>query len=100
MAGDLAPSPLLPAPAIGGSEPSLIKVDGVWVHQGVPQHPIEWDRVIDDVREARAMLVLGWNEAPAGHIHHGLIDGRRESLYRSRVPTLSIFFGIEMHVFS
>jgi bifunctional DNA-binding transcriptional regulator/antitoxin component of YhaV-PrlF toxin-antitoxin module len=34
--------------------PSMIKIDGLWVHQGKPEAGAQWDRVIDDVREERA----------------------------------------------
>jgi hypothetical protein len=34
--------------------PSMIKIDGLWVHQGKPDTGAQWDRVIDDVREERA----------------------------------------------
>jgi AbrB family looped-hinge helix DNA binding protein len=33
--------------------PSLIKVDGLWVHQGAPQNGANWDRVLREVREER-----------------------------------------------
>ncbi len=33
--------------------PSMIKVDGLWVHQGTPQNGANWDRVLRDVREER-----------------------------------------------
>jgi AbrB family looped-hinge helix DNA binding protein len=33
--------------------PSLIKVDGLWVHQGMPQHGANWDRILMDLREER-----------------------------------------------
>jgi AbrB family looped-hinge helix DNA binding protein len=34
--------------------PSMVKIDGLWVHQGKPEAGANWDRVIDDVREERA----------------------------------------------
>jgi len=39
-------------------KPSMIKVDGFWVHQGVAEPGINWDRVVDDVREERIQSVL------------------------------------------
>ena len=39
-------------------QPSLIKVDGLWIHQGTPQNGAQWDRVIDDVRDERAQSTL------------------------------------------
>ena len=34
--------------------PSMVKIDGLWVHQGTPVAGAQWDRVVDDVREERA----------------------------------------------
>jgi hypothetical protein len=36
----------------------MIKVDGLWVHQGTAQKNAAWDRLIDDVRDERAHAVL------------------------------------------
>lgn len=33
--------------------PSMIRVDGLWVHQGVPQPGANWDRIQQEVREER-----------------------------------------------
>lgn len=33
--------------------PSLVKVDGLWVHRGVAQPGANWDRIIQEVREER-----------------------------------------------
>jgi hypothetical protein len=38
--------------------PSMIKIDELWVHQGVVQPGANWDRVIQDVREERIESVL------------------------------------------
>lgn len=38
--------------------PSMIKVDGLWVHQGSPQPGANWERVLEDVREERIASVL------------------------------------------
>jgi len=38
--------------------PSMIKIDGLWVHQGVAQAGANWDRVVQDVREERIESVL------------------------------------------
>jgi AbrB family looped-hinge helix DNA binding protein len=38
--------------------PSMIKVDGLWVHQGVPQPEVNLDRVLDDVRNERIKSLL------------------------------------------
>jgi AbrB family looped-hinge helix DNA binding protein len=34
-------------------QPSMIKVNGLWVHQGVPQPGADWDHILDKVREER-----------------------------------------------
>ena len=39
-------------------KPPMIKVDGFWVHQGVAEKGVDWDRVVDDVREERIQSVL------------------------------------------
>lgn len=39
-------------------EPSLVKVGGVLVHQGVVETDINWDRLIDEVREERIQELL------------------------------------------
>jgi hypothetical protein len=36
----------------------LVKLDGLWVHRGVPQSGANWDRIIQDVREERIESVL------------------------------------------
>jgi AbrB family looped-hinge helix DNA binding protein len=38
--------------------PSMIKVDGLWIHQGTPQIGAQWDRLVDDVRDERAQSQL------------------------------------------
>jgi AbrB family looped-hinge helix DNA binding protein len=38
--------------------PSLVKVDGVLVHQGAAENNVNWDAVIDDVREERLQYLL------------------------------------------
>ncbi len=38
--------------------PSMIKVDGLWVHQGNPQQGANWERVLEEVREERIESVL------------------------------------------
>ena len=39
-------------------EPSMVRVDGFWVHQGVAEPGANWDRVVEDVREERTQAVL------------------------------------------
>ena len=39
-------------------QPALVKVDGLWVHRGVPQPGANWDRIINEVREERIGSVL------------------------------------------
>jgi len=38
--------------------PAMVKIDGLWVHQGTPDAGAQWDRVIDEVREERAQSVF------------------------------------------
>jgi AbrB family looped-hinge helix DNA binding protein len=38
--------------------PSMIKIDGLWVHQGAPRPGAAWDGAIDEMREARIQSVL------------------------------------------
>jgi AbrB family looped-hinge helix DNA binding protein len=38
--------------------PSMIKIDGLWVHQGIPQPGVNWERVLEEVREERTQSVL------------------------------------------
>jgi bifunctional DNA-binding transcriptional regulator/antitoxin component of YhaV-PrlF toxin-antitoxin module len=38
--------------------PPMIKIDELWVHQGVVQPGANWDRVVQDVREERIESVL------------------------------------------
>ena len=33
--------------------PSMVKVDGLWVHQGVAPKGYDWDRAVADAREER-----------------------------------------------
>jgi AbrB family looped-hinge helix DNA binding protein len=35
-------------------QPCMVKIDGLWVHQGTPESGARWDRVIDDLRDERA----------------------------------------------
>jgi AbrB family looped-hinge helix DNA binding protein len=38
--------------------PSMVKVDGLWVHQGNAEPGTNWERILDDVREERIESVL------------------------------------------
>ena len=38
--------------------PSMVKVDGLWVHRGVPEPDANWDRVVDEVRDERISSIL------------------------------------------
>lgn len=38
--------------------PSMIKVDGLWVHQGSPEAGANWSRILDEVREERSDCLL------------------------------------------
>ena len=33
--------------------PSMVKVDGLWVHQGSAERGANWERILEDVREER-----------------------------------------------
>jgi AbrB family looped-hinge helix DNA binding protein len=37
---------------------SMVKVDGVWVHQGRADPGANWERILEDVREYRIQSVL------------------------------------------
>ena len=41
-----------------GQRPSMIRVNGLWVHQGVAEPGANWDRVLDEVREERIEAIL------------------------------------------
>jgi AbrB family looped-hinge helix DNA binding protein len=38
--------------------PSMVKVDGLWVHQGSAEPGANWERILEDVREERIESVL------------------------------------------
>ncbi len=38
--------------------PSMVKVDGLWVHQGSAEPGANWDLILEDVREERIESVL------------------------------------------
>lgn len=38
--------------------PSMVKVDGLWVHQGNAEPGASWERILEDVREERIESVL------------------------------------------
>lgn len=38
--------------------PSMIQVDGLWVHQGTAPPDTNWSRVLQDVREERSAVIL------------------------------------------
>jgi AbrB family looped-hinge helix DNA binding protein len=38
--------------------PSMVKVDGLWVHQGSAEPGANWERIFEDVREERIESVL------------------------------------------
>jgi len=39
-------------------QPSVIQVDGLWVHQGTAEPGANWGQVLDDLREERIQSVL------------------------------------------
>jgi AbrB family looped-hinge helix DNA binding protein len=38
--------------------PSMVKVDGLWVHQGRAEPGANWERILEEVREERIESVL------------------------------------------
>jgi AbrB family looped-hinge helix DNA binding protein len=40
------------------TRPSMVKADGLWVHQGSPEPGANWERILEDVREERIDSVL------------------------------------------
>ena len=38
--------------------PSMVKVDGLWVHQGSAEPGTNWERILEGVREERIESVL------------------------------------------
>ena len=38
--------------------PSMVKVDGLWVHQGSAEPGADWERILEGVREERIESVL------------------------------------------
>jgi len=40
------------------AQPSMVRVGRFWVHQGVPEPGINWDRVVDDAREERIRDII------------------------------------------
>jgi AbrB family looped-hinge helix DNA binding protein len=43
---------------IADRRPAMTKVEGLWVHKGLPLPHSKWDQVIDDVREERTESVV------------------------------------------
>ena len=39
-------------------QPSLVEVDGLWVHQGTAEPGANWAAVVDDLREERILSAL------------------------------------------
>ena len=39
-------------------QPSMVKVDGLWIHQGAAEPGANWERVLDELREERTQSVL------------------------------------------
>ena len=38
--------------------PSMVEVDGLWVHQGSAEPGANWERILEDMREGRIESVL------------------------------------------
>jgi AbrB family looped-hinge helix DNA binding protein len=41
-----------------GQRPSMVKIDGLWVHQGSAEPGANWEGILEDVREERIESVL------------------------------------------
>lgn len=39
------------------SHPTMVNIDGLWVHQGTAPANADWERVLEDVREERLRAV-------------------------------------------
>lgn len=39
-------------------QPSMVQVDGLWIHQGTAEPDANWDRVLEDVRDERTRSAL------------------------------------------
>ena len=40
------------------TRPAMVKIEGLWVHQGAAEKGAAWDRLINDVREERIDTIL------------------------------------------
>ena len=38
--------------------PSMVQVDGLWIHQGTAEPGANWERLLNDVREERIQAVI------------------------------------------
>jgi AbrB family looped-hinge helix DNA binding protein len=44
---------------------TMVQIGGIWVHQGASKPGLDWDHVIDDMREERIRDTLGsWQSVP------------------------------------
>ena len=41
-----------------GERPAMVKVDGLWVHQGTSEPGAPWDSVVESVREERIQSII------------------------------------------
>lgn len=39
-------------------KPSMILVDGLWIHQGAAEPGADWEHVLDEIREERTQAVI------------------------------------------
>ena len=39
-------------------QPSMVRVDGLWVHRGAAEPGTNWERLLHDLREDRIQAVL------------------------------------------
>jgi hypothetical protein len=50
--------PKTSAKTVKTKQPSMIQVDGLWVHQGTAEPVANSERVLDDIREERIQAVI------------------------------------------
>jgi hypothetical protein len=50
--------PKIPAKTAKTKQPSMIQVDGLWIHQGTAEPGANWERVPNLVREERIQAIL------------------------------------------
>jgi hypothetical protein len=54
----LTVAPKIRSKTAGTKQPSMIQVDGLWVHQGTTKPGANWGRLLNGVREERIQAVI------------------------------------------